>query len=209
MRSTGFRISLLALALSAGLVACSGSGGKADPPRQSLPSSGSSSSDAQQPSSGAPKIANPLPASIVQGDPCKVLTDAQVKTLFSGASPAVQPSEDTGVAKQCRWSNPSRGSGIGVQLVYAWKDGLGHVYAKKNEGFFKELTPVQGYPVVAYGPSDDRSTGRCSVAVGIADDAAFEIDVKLANDQVGSSADPCQDAQHVAGLAVTTLKGGA
>ncbi|PKV92933.1 uncharacterized protein DUF3558 [Amycolatopsis echigonensis] len=209
MRSTRFRIPLLTLALAAGLVACSGNGGKADPPGQSLPGAESPSSNAQQPASDTPKIANPLPASLVQGDPCKVLTDAQVKTLFSGVSPAVQPSQDTGVAKQCRWSNPSRGSGIGVQLVYAWKDGLGHVYAKKNEGFFKELAPVQGYPVVAYGPSDDRATGRCSVAVGIADDAAFEVDVKLANDQVGSSADPCQDAQHVADLAVITLKAGA
>ncbi|MET9263031.1 DUF3558 domain-containing protein [Amycolatopsis sp. NPDC004079] len=205
MRSIRFRVPLLALLLAAGLAACGGNGGKPDP----LPSTGSPSSDAQRPSSEVPKVASPLPASLVQGDPCKVLTDAQVKTLFSGVSPEVQPSQDTGVAKQCRWSNPSRGSGIGVQLVYAWKDGLGHVYAKKNEGFFEELAPVQGYPVVAYGPTDDRPTGRCSVAIGIADDAAFEVDVKLADSQAGKGADPCQDAQHVADLAVTTLKGGA
>lgn len=208
MRSNRW-IPLFALLLAAGLTACGGGGGKADPPAQSLPDSGSSSSNAQQPSTGAPKIADPLPASLIQGDPCKVLTDSQLKTLFSGASLDVQPSRDTGVAKQCHWANLDRGSGVSVQLVYAWTDGLGHVYAKKNEGFFKELAPVQGYPVVAYGPTDDRSTGRCSVAIGIADNAAFEVDVKLADSQTGKNVDPCQDAQHVADLAVTTLKGGA
>ncbi|MET9260498.1 DUF3558 domain-containing protein [Amycolatopsis sp. NPDC004079] len=203
MRTDRSRTALLALLLTAVLAACGGNAGNPDPVLGT-----ESPSKARKPSAGVPTVASPLPASLVQGDPCTVLTDAQVKTLFSGATPQVQPSQDTGVAKQCRWSNPSRGSGIGVQLVYAWKDGLGHVYAKKNEGFFEELAPVQGYPAVAYGPTDDRATGRCSVAIGIADDAAFEVDVKLADSQAGKGADPCQDAQHVADLALATMRKG-
>uniref|UniRef100_UPI003F495EEC DUF3558 domain-containing protein n=1 Tax=Amycolatopsis sp. CA-096443 TaxID=3239919 RepID=UPI003F495EEC len=157
------------------------------------------------PTGGAPTIAHPLPASLIHTDPCQALTPAQAKTLFDGTPPDVQPAEDSGVAMQCRWSNPDRGSGIGVQFVYAWTDGLRHVYATKDEGFFLELEPVQGYPMIAYGPSDDRATGRCSAAVGIADTAAFEVDVRFADAVVGT-ADPCQDARHVADLVLTTMK---
>lgn len=189
-----------------GLAACSGETGKATP--TSGTSSPASPSSGQQPGAAVPTISNPLPASVIQRDPCSVLTSTQIDGLFTG-TPTQSPVQDTGAAKSCSWSDLDKGSLVGVQLVYAWKDGLRTVYNTQSQGgFFKVLQPVQGYPVVAYGPHDERSQGRCSVAIGIADNAAFDIDVTLARSVVGQ-ADPCQDANHVADLAVTTLKGGA
>ncbi|MET7993100.1 DUF3558 domain-containing protein [Amycolatopsis sp. NPDC005232] len=186
-----------------GLAACSGESGTATPaPSSASPSTG------QQSGSPVPKVSNPLPASVIQRDPCTVLTQAQIDGLFSG-TPTQGAVQDTGAAKSCSWSDLDKGSLVGIQLVYAWKDGLSSVYNTQGQGgFFKVLSPVQGYPVVAYGPHDERSQGRCSVAVGIADNAAFDVDVTLARSAVGQ-ADPCEDANHVADLAVTTLKGGA
>ncbi|MEC3980851.1 DUF3558 domain-containing protein [Amycolatopsis sp. H20-H5] len=189
------------------LAACSTKPGTAQPLPSSSPTAQPSGSSQGNPGSGLPTITNPLPASVIQGDPCSVLTTAQLATLFS-ATPHRNAATDTGAAKSCSWSDLDKGSLVGIQLVYAWQDGLGHVYAKKNEGFFKELEPLHGYPVVAYGPSDDRSTGRCSVAVGVAGNAAFQADATLARSKVGQ-ADPCDAARNIADLALTTLKGGA
>jgi hypothetical protein len=151
-------------------------------------------------------VTNPLPPGTIDRNPCEVLNSSQIVTLLG--APAQGESKDTGIAKTCHWANLDRGSSVTVQLVYAWTDGLGHVYAKKNEGFFENLEPVQGYPVVAYGPSDERSTGRCGVAVGIADNAAFEADATISRSNVGT-ADACDAARRVADAAVTTLKAGA
>ncbi|WP_329072052.1 DUF3558 domain-containing protein [Amycolatopsis sp. NBC_01480] len=153
-----------------------------------------------------PKIASPLPAGALNGDPCQALTPGQVTTLLG--VPATGEAQDTGLAHMCHWANLDRGSSISVQFVYAWPDGLRAVYAKKNEGFFKELDPVQGYPVTAYGPEDDRPTGRCSVAVGVADNAAFEADATISRSKVGQ-ADACDSARRISDAVITTLKGGA
>ncbi|WP_328606706.1 DUF3558 domain-containing protein [Amycolatopsis sp. NBC_00345] len=185
------------------LAGCSSGPGPATP-NTSTPSS---------PESGAassvfapPKITNPLPAGTLDGDPCRALTPSQL-TTFLGASATGKPS-DSGLAKTCHWANNDRGSLITVQFVYIWRDGLGHVYAKKDRGFFEELAPVQGYPVVAYGSRDDRSTGRCGVAVGIADNAAFEADATISRSNVGKT-DACDAARRISDAVVTTLKGGA
>ncbi|WP_233573823.1 DUF3558 domain-containing protein [Amycolatopsis panacis] len=185
------------------LAACSRTtGGTATPGPSSAPATSSSGLP-------VPTVANPLPASLIQGDPCKALTDAQVKGLFTNTPTRDQVADDTGVAHACGWHDVDRGSLVMIQFVYAWKRGLADVYATQGRGgFFKVLAPVQGYPVVAYSPRDDRSRGTCGVAVGIADNAAFEADVQFANSAVGK-ADPCDDARKIANLALTTLKGGA
>ncbi|MBB1152480.1 DUF3558 domain-containing protein [Amycolatopsis dendrobii] len=204
--TTRTRLAAVGLATSAlVLSACSGNPGTAQPSSPAVPSQSPSAAG-----SGAPKVPNPLPAGTLDRDPCSTLTAGQISTLLGTSSPDVQPAKDTGVAKACHWANLDRGSGISVQLVYAWKDGLGHVYAKKNEGFFKELAPVQGYPAVAYGPSDDSSTGRCGVAIGISDTMAFEADATISRANVGKpGSDPCEAARRIGDAVVTTLKAGA
>ncbi|MFF0144672.1 DUF3558 domain-containing protein [Amycolatopsis sulphurea] len=189
-----------ALAVTWVAAACSATtAGTPEPGASSSPPTGGSA---------APKIEHPLPASLIQGNPCSVLTSAQVNGLFSRPPTHDAAAKDTGVAKSCFWRDVDRGSLIGIQLVYVWKHGLADVYAKRGQGFFKELAPIQGYPIVAYGPADDRAKGACDVAVGIADNAAFGVGVDVASSAVGKG-DPCDDARKVADLALTTLKGNA
>ncbi|MFI5611080.1 DUF3558 domain-containing protein [Amycolatopsis sp. NPDC051903] len=188
------------LVVACAVAACSGTTGGNPMP----------SADPTAPSAdpSAPKVDSPLPASLIQGDPCTALTSTQIDSLFSNTPTRSPAAKDTGVAKSCSWGDDTRGSLIGIQFVYAWKHGIADVYATKGRGFFKVLAPVQGYPVVAYGPSDQRSKGMCNVAVGIADNAAFEADVQFATSSVGKG-DPCDDARKVADLAITTLKASA
>lgn len=194
------------VSVAAGLaVACTLTGCSGTTPGTPEPSA---SSTALSTDPSVPKITSPLPPALIQGDPCAALTSAQVNGLFSKTPTRSPAAKDTGVAKSCSWGDDSRGSLVGIQFVYAWKRGLADVYATQGRGFLKVLAPVQGYPVVAYGPSDERSKGMCNVAVGIADNAAFEADVQFASSAVGQG-DPCDDARKVADLAVTTLKAGA
>jgi hypothetical protein len=191
------------MALGLGVFALVLSGCSSDP-GHALPSTGTP----QSTGSGAapPKIANPLPSGTLDGDPCAALTSNQVIDLLGVSTTG--KALDSGVAKTCHWANLDRGSSLTVQFVYAWRDGLGHVYTKKNEGFFQELEPIQGYPVVAYGQEDGRPTGRCSVAVGVADNAAFEADVTISRSNVGRG-NACDSARRIGNDVVTTLKSGA
>ncbi|MEV6912132.1 DUF3558 domain-containing protein [Amycolatopsis sp. NPDC051071] len=167
------------------------------------------SSTAALPYADAPRVGNPMPATVIQRDPCEVLTPAQISSLFQ-RQPEVQPAQDTGIARDCRWADISRGSSIGIQMLYAARDGLSQFYANKQRyKLWEPLEPVQGYPVVAYGGNDTRQTlGDCAVLVGVADNAVFEVDVNVVDSKVGT-VDPCTDARMVADLAVTTLKSGA
>ena len=190
------------VATMAGITGCAGDPGEATP----APSTPAAPSDATPASGSAPEVANPLPRSVIQQDPCATLTPAQVDQLFTKSKPTGEAS-DTGAAQACSWSDTERGSIATVQLVYAWTNGLDTVYSKRNEAaLFEELEPVQGYPTVAYGPTDDREQGMCSVAVGVADDAAFEADASLPDSSIGK-ADPCDAARTLANHVVTTMKG--
>ena len=190
-------VTLSTAALSTMVLGCSGD--------EHGPASPTTSTTAL-PDTTPPTIAHPLPAKTLSGDPCRALTPQQVTTLLGVA--ATGEGQDTGLAHMCHWANLDRGSSMSVQFVYAWSHGLRNVYARRNKGFFKELDPVQGYPLAAYGPEDDRATGRCSTAVGVADNAAFEADATISRSKVGH-ADACGSAYRIDGAVVTTLKGGA
>jgi hypothetical protein len=192
-----------AVAMLATLAGCSD-----DTPGGPSPSSPNTSAEARQlPYAGAPVVENPMPASVIQRDPCTVLTAGQIAELFD--TPPAPQSDDSGIAKTCRWSDPRQGSSVNIQLVYAARDGLSQFYATKDAGdLWQPLEPVQGYPVVAYGAIDTReTTASCGVVVGIADNMVFEADVNVSDSKAGD-ADPCLVARRVADLAITTLKQG-
>ncbi|RSN44926.1 hypothetical protein DMC64_18765 [Amycolatopsis sp. WAC 04197] len=204
MRRAG--IAVVAAVLTLGLAGCTE---KTDPPNPMSSGATPSAGRPALPYADAPKVTDPLPASLMQRSPCDVLTPAQLTSLFTN-EPEAHPARDTGIAQQCHWTDLSRGSSIGIQMLYAARDGLSQFYAKKQSNkLWEPLEPVQGYPVVAYGANDTRQTlGDCSVLVGVADNAVFEVDVNVVDSKVGT-VDPCADARMVADLAVTTLKSGA
>lgn len=200
-----FGVGVLCAVLVGVVSACDSEGGQAVPVPKS-PVTTQTGAGEQLPYAGAPKVDNPLPPSIMDRDPCTVLTAVQVDTLFSD-DPDPGEARDTGVAHSCDWSDLNKGSMVGVQLVYGLHDGLSQVYAKKDQAaFFDEGQPVQGYPTVAYGPVDDRPNGGCNVSVGVADNLVVQADAKLPRSSVGKD-DPCDAARQVADLVVTTLKG--
>ncbi|MDT8913551.1 DUF3558 domain-containing protein [Amycolatopsis sp. PS_44_ISF1] len=185
---------LVVLALAAALTACA----DRDP--------GPSARTAPDPSpvgTAPPKVAHPMPAGVLGSDPCRALTPSQLTTLLGSPVHSGGP-EPSGVANTCSWGNLDHRSLITLQFVFIWQDGLGHVYAKRNEGFFRELQPVQGFPVAAYGPDDESSLGRCGIAVGVADNAAFEVDATISLSHIGKT-DPCEAARRIADAVITTL----
>src|SRR4051794_1560101 len=83
------------------LSACTGGGGGgSESSSQPVPSS----SAAALPFSGAPKVPNPLPASVLGGDPCTdALTPEQVKTAI-GIEKQGERDDLPALGAGCRWS---------------------------------------------------------------------------------------------------------
>ncbi|MDT8913550.1 DUF3558 domain-containing protein [Amycolatopsis sp. PS_44_ISF1] len=150
-----------------------------------------------------PAITHPLPATVISGDPCGALTTAQTTTLLGSTDLHVEK-EDNTVAVMCHWSNMSRGSQITVQYLYGWTRGLGTVYAKRHQIYFREMGPVQGYPTVEFGWKFDHEYGRCGIAVGVAENTAFEADATISRELVGHL-DPCDAADRIADAVLTTM----
>jgi hypothetical protein len=88
--------------------------------------------------------------------------------------------------------------------------GLTSVYEAqgKEYQFFKPLEAVDGFPVVAYGVSDERTTrGRCALALGVSDTQAVDIHVAQSESNVGKK-DPCVAAHEIAAKVLVNLRGG-
>jgi uncharacterized protein DUF3558 len=186
--------------------ACSGDNSK--PPQGSGQPSASVTVDGEAlPHSGAPKVPSPLPASVLAGDPCgDALTQDQLKRAL-GMVPAGKPGEiPTG--RKCDWSNQESGSFVGVYYVTTPREGLSASYqnVKPQATVWRELSPLQGFPAVAsVTPSGGSPDEFCQVSVGLADDLAFNASVFLGRAKKGT-VDPCEGAEKVADMVVTTLR---
>jgi Protein of unknown function (DUF3558) len=172
-----------------------------------------STSAAPGSSDEVPKIANPLPATVLAGNPCDALTSGDISRFLGDANPA-QPGEDQ-IGPNCRWTNASR-SGAGVDVSYQTKAGGGLSLAYKNvkpvAQRFDELDPVQGYPAVGYliggkvtTTTDAYSQSFCEVVVGIRDDLAYSISLSLGDSARGKK-DPCDVGRNIADAVLTNLR---
>src|SRR6476469_1028962 len=200
-----FLASLLSLALTSGCTIPS----KGDP----LPAGSSdataphtSSTAAELPYAGAPKVSDPLDTSTYEKDPCKSLTADQAEYLTLPRTG--RPTENEVLGVGCDWRNEqTRGD---VQIVFLVDDprGLSPEYDADKRGeweYFKELPNIEGYPAVIRLGTDDREIGHCTVVAGAADDMAFETILRLSQANVGQK-DPCDKASEVAGMALKTMK---
>jgi Protein of unknown function (DUF3558) len=159
------------------------------------------------PTDGAPAVNDPLDTSTFQQDPCGALTPSQSTELNVGSSG--KPDEEA-LGKVCTWQNPETG-GMAI-LAFLDKDprGLSAVYHADKEGkwaYFDELPPVEGFPAVARGLTDERKKGGCSIVVGVSDEIAFSLFLQLSLANSGQK-DPCDTAILVAGKALQTMKQG-
>ncbi|SFW90393.1 Protein of unknown function [Amycolatopsis australiensis] len=172
----------------------------------SLPSPSGASQEVPGP--GVPKVAVPLDTDRFKSAPCSALTAAQVTELF-GREITAKPDIEGPGGPGCSW-DPVDGSRASVNVLFTTVDDLGLTSVYREQGkaykFFQPLDPVDGYPVVAYGTSDARSTGRCSVAVGTSDRSTVDITIFQSQAKIGTT-DPCQVARTVAEKVVASLKG--
>lgn len=198
-------------AMAASVSSCSGktpengrvsSSGNTSPPV-------SSGSPAGLPYAGVPKVVNPLPASVLAGNPCSdALTSEQIATLL-GSPVRSEGGETPGVGPDCGWTNPDRGSQIGVGYDITTRIGLSGVYqnTKPKSAVWKPITEIQGFPAVAHAGQPGRTPPAdfCAVSIGLADDLAIDVSVSLGRAKIGVL-EPCDAARQAADAAVATLK---
>jgi hypothetical protein len=198
------------LAVFAGtIVILAAAGCNGSPSTTGTPSAQSTTSSTGQglPYAGAPKVANPLPESVLSGDPCAdALTPSQVKEAL-GVEVTGESGTTSGIGRKCDWSNADTTAVLTVFFVTEAKQGLSGVYANSKPQAVKwqPLAPIQGFPAVAYlTPGPDPKT-FCTVTVGIADDLSVDVALALGRSAHGS-VDPCSVAPKAADAVVTTLR---
>jgi hypothetical protein len=171
------------------------------------PISGTESGGVELPYAGAPAVANPLDTIRFQQDPCQSLTPAQADELN------IVPGQlrDGALGNACEFRGKSdRRALVEVASLDKYPFGISATYKANEDGkwvFFDELGLVEGYPAVSYGGADDRPNGGCSSDVGVSDEIAFNITVRLSTANVGKK-DPCEAAAMVIGMVVRTMKAG-
>nr|WP_091304909.1 DUF3558 domain-containing protein [Amycolatopsis tolypomycina] len=189
------------------LAGCSGKPTSTGTPSPVTTPSGSSASHTL-PYAGAPDVSNPLPASVVAGDPCTdALTPAQVKEAL-GVEVTGQPGTAPGLGRKCDWANPDTTAVVTVFFITETHQGLSDLYAntKPQAKVWNVLPDIQGYPAVAYLSADGGDPKRtCGVSVGLANDVAIDVELALSRAKIGT-VDPCSVAPKAADAVVTTLR---
>lgn len=198
------------IAILALVSACSDGETGSPSPAQSSPSDSEAvSSDAPSspnrtlPYAGAPKVLNPLPSSVLSGDPCKdALTPEQVVQAL-GKEVEGQPHSLQGIGPVCGWFNPDTTGQVTVTYDVETHTGLSGEYqnVKPQDPDWKELPAIKGFPTVASA----KHASSCQISVGLADDMFIAVTVALGLSKSGN-ADPCEVAPPVAALVVETLK---
>jgi hypothetical protein len=167
-----------------------------------------SSSGTGVPFAGAPTVANPLPASVLSGDPCAdALTPAQLED-FIGAPLKTDRADLPQLGPACSWGNLSQGSNINVGYDITTHNGLSGLYqnTKPQSGVWKPIADVSGFPAVAHaGNRGTTPTDYCITTVGLADDLSVNVAVNVSREKQGTL-DPCDASTDVADAVVATLK---
>ncbi|MFF0147828.1 uncharacterized protein DUF3558 [Amycolatopsis sulphurea] len=151
----------------------------------------------------APKVAHPLPDSVLSGSPCEALSPEQIHDDVGPGIPG--KFEDGALGPVCSWD----GNGGSVLLIYftaTQHEGLSIIYkqVKSQMKRFDVLPPIQGFPAVAYDTQPGPKTRSCHLTVGLADTLDFQIGLGLGSYNVGK-VDSCDIAAIIAGHVVTTL----
>lgn len=175
----------------------------------STTSSSSGNGKEELPFAGAPKVNDPLDTSRYEEDPCRSLTSAQAQSLNLPPTGTLDDTVALGIG--CDWFNEQTRGEVNIVFLVDDPRGLSPEYDANRRGkweFFEELPTIEGYPAVARAGIDSRDDGTCTVVVGVADDMAFALSVRLSLANI-ENGDPCKKAAEVAGLALQTMEAGA
>lgn len=201
------RIWLFAL-LAVTVAACTSSPGTAAPQSttQAASSTGVPTTNSALPYGGAPKVSNPLPLSVLSGDPCAdALTTDQTRTVFNRVVSG-ERSDSGALGPTCDWSTPD--TGALVLITYdSTHDGLSSVYQNtKPQTIVWRENSVQGFPAAAYATDDGAQDRACNISVGITDSATVDIDLTIGTTGVAQGKDPCTADLTIADMVVGNLK---
>ncbi len=190
--------------------ACSAEDGQAEPQdaASSVPSSAAASSQAASdlPHSGAPAVDNPLPRSVLSGDPCQALTPEQVKAALGDNASTGKRQNIDGLGPRCDWNNTDALASFAVTFQTEPGEGLSATYAnaKPQMPVFNEVGPIEGFPAVVYKKSD--TDPMCTTMVGLSDEYAISVTGTLGVDAEEKGKDSCEPGQQVASWVVANLK---
>ncbi len=198
-------------ATAATLLLCAACAAPVQGPHTTPPAASTTSSVSPSvPFGGAPAVSNPLPATVLDGDPCtEALTPDQVEIAIGAGVPGVREDlPETGPA--CAWTNHDTGGAVGVAYTLNIHTGLSGVYAntQPKSPIWRPLPPVQGFPAVAHAGhlGQPPPVGFCQASVGLADTFSVDISLHLGDSKRGI-ADPCgEPLQQICDLVITTLR---
>ncbi|MFI6301311.1 DUF3558 domain-containing protein [Amycolatopsis thailandensis] len=202
------RIILVLSAATLALCACSPSTNGTPQPSSGGANPNPSSTAGQVTTTDVPKVSTPIDLTQVKQTPCNALTEKQAAEILG---PTVEAKPRDGAAgPACTWSVPSTTRPL-VSVVFGRSPdgGTGSVYQAKGVTYelVEPLAPVDGYPLTAYGRKDERSTGKCAVALGTSDTETVGIALEQSEANIGKK-DPCDVAREAAIRVLATIRGG-
>ncbi|MFC4001335.1 DUF3558 domain-containing protein [Prauserella oleivorans] len=155
------------------------------------------------PHSGAPSVSNPLPESVLAGDPCNALTRAQVEDALGSDAPAGEPGTGA-TGRSCRWQDTESGAGFTVFYGNVVRQGLSSYYqnTQPQASRWEPLSPIEGHPAVAFQMATDDLT--CQVVVGLSDKLTAAVNFAVGRSAVGK-VDPCEAARLTAQAMLTNF----
>ncbi|MEU7529735.1 DUF3558 domain-containing protein [Saccharothrix sp. NPDC042600] len=137
------------------------------------------------------------------GDPCTILTSAQVSALGT-FDPAER--EDSPYGPGCAWVGKDVLADSTYRVVLVVKDATLDTYREENKSLpvFREAT-VSGYPAVSY----DRGSGTrdCTTVIGTSDKDAVLIQTNVAEDDKTNAGKPCDASEKLGVTVIGNLKG--
>lgn len=150
------------------------------------------------PSRVAPEISLPLDIKQYAGDPCSMLKPGQAVTRDLAAGVADGPT--------CTWKAKTAQQPEMTATVDTVSGGLEGLYRKRVRLPYFEPTEVQSYPAVRY--DSERTVpdqGRCTVSVGLSEDALLTITTTIADPKTLNYPVPCPDAELLANAIVSDI----
>ncbi|RZQ65056.1 DUF3558 domain-containing protein [Amycolatopsis suaedae] len=163
----------------------------------------SAPSSSAAPGGSAPRVGEPLNTSTLSSDPCSAVSASKLSELGL----ADGTSRESAVGPSCYWKQTAADANR-VDLTANPKNtnGLSDIYDQKAEFAYFEETQVAGYPAVYASDADQRSSGDCTLHVGVTDQLAVQVSTQFLREP--DKANPCPVAEKVAVAMVETLKGG-
>lgn len=156
------------------------------------------------PHSGAPAVTDPLPESVIAGDPCEALTRQQVEQALGRNAPQGERA-DLEAGPGCNWHDQSSGAGFSVGYSTATRQGLSAYYAntRPQAEVWREEDPIDGLPAVSYQRT--KQDFSCAVTVGLADAYAIDVIATPSRAEIGRT-DSCDLSRQLAEIVVENLQ---